>query len=580
MASVQPIQSIHRSRHLPANTSLLPIPLSLSTAPIASYPSRKASEVLHLLDILLQIAPFLSLHDLYLCTLVSSSWYKVFNPLLWRAISISESRHEPDFLSNLSHNLRWIHSLQWNYTEWWELHHVVRERSVPSTPTAIATAAATTTTTTTTTTAAASSSSSRSMLLSDKVDTDVQLGELVPAQQSRAHAQHAPYPGSSFSLLPFPPKTPSPPPIMTPRRCSYTGRPIYRAPTPISFPTTATLQALGFENACALQSLVLDGPFELIPLLTALGRSRSEKRQQSLQRLSLKNTNCVRREIVPIDLLLRVSPWLEHCSIRTNAQILTSATATPNASFGNSRGVQTQSLDIDHAHGRPARDYDDVHDGLGIKPSKSAPEPLAPSPPSPLVRLRSLELDIRAMNGVQLMDILVQCPNLESLAIVDYGQISPLQDFRSSYTSSSNGIQSTRAAITPSYDCSPPNFSHDPSPCTNNQHDHRLEKIVDSLPTFLHRNIESVRLGDVALTFLAQQPHYCQQLTALELTQSHTGKIQSRTLQTFLRSATGLKHLRTKGGVTLQVEDMLDSTTHEWVPWAAWAWRRYPLHLA
>ncbi|KAG0222733.1 hypothetical protein BGX31_008906 [Mortierella sp. GBA43] len=200
----------------------------------------------------------------------------------------------------------------------------------------------------------------------------------------------------------------------TPRRCSYTGRPIYLAPTPISFPTSTALQALGFENACALQSLVLDGPFELIPLLTTLRQLVPEK--QCLRRLSLKNTNCMRREVDKVD---------PRDDGRFLAQI---------------------ALEADH-------------------------------------------------------------------------------------------------------------YNND-----------RLKRLVDSLPTFVHRNVESVRLGDVALTFLT---HRCgQQLTTLELTQSHSGKIQSRTLQTFLRSATGLKHLRTKGGVTLQVEDMLDSANHAWVPWA------------
>lgn len=603
--------SINRTQHSPIHTPLTSTPQPVSSSPMASYrPKNTMQDPLHQLDILLHIAPYLSLHDLYLCTLVSSFWYKAFNPVLWRAVSISESRHEPDFLTDLSRNLRWVQSLQWNYTEWWELHHVARERYPVGSPSPSRTP------------------SPRPTILPNRADI-AQMAEPEDAQ-SRAHAQHPCHPrsllSSSSSKMPSLPGTTAPtatPPTLgtTPRRCSYTGRPIYLAPTPISFPTSTALQALGFENACALQSLVLDGPFELIPLLTTLRQLVPEK--QCLRRLSLKNTNCMRREVVPIDLLLRVSPWLEHCSIRTNAQIQTTpvaittttttpattraVTATPNTTFGNRSGAQTQSKeDILRAHDNPNHELDN-NDDLGAKKSV-----INPRLPMPLVRLGSLELDIRAMTAVQLMDILIQCPNLESLAITDYGQISPIQDFCNSYGISpssrtgvavesstpssfarndSSELQPKRVALsaTSTPYCSPSFFSHGPySPPSCNKDkvdprddgrflaqialeaDHynndRLKRLVDSLPTFVHRNVESVRLGDVALTFLT---HRCgQQLTTLELTQSHSGKIQSRTLQTFLRSATGLKHLRTKGGVTLQVEDMLDSANHAWVPWA------------
>ncbi|KAF9982780.1 hypothetical protein BGZ65_002516 [Modicella reniformis] len=516
-----------RTQNPAVDASLLPTPQSLSPLPsssIASYPFvKKTHKALGLLDILLHFDPFLTLHDLFICTLVSSTWYKAFNPLLWRTIAISESRHEADFLTNLNRNMRWVHSLQWNYTEWWELHHVSRERLITAPPPLQSPSV---------------SSTAFQQATPPQRSNTVDIAVVENAAQSRAHAQQhvcrSPPPSEPLLSSKLATKTAMGAEASeTIRRCSYAGRPVYNAPTPISFPTTAALQALGFENACALQSLVLDGPFELIPLLTTLGRSLPETKQ-SLQRLSLKNTNCIRREVLPMDLLLRVSPWLEHCSIRTNAQIQTKA-AMPRTGFGSDSGSPTQ-IKHDFPH-----DYDDDARGLGDTRITTI---LRQS--SPLPRLKSLELDIRAMTGVQLMEILVQCPNLESLAITDYGQISPLQDFRDN-------------------DCTVPSQQlHTTANPTYNNLDH----LVNVLPTFPHRDVDSVRLSDVALTFLTLHPHYCHQLITLDLTQSHTGKIQSRTLQTFLRSAIGLKHLRTKGGVALLVEDMIDPLTQTWVPWA------------
>ncbi|KAG0357779.1 hypothetical protein BGZ54_000194, partial [Gamsiella multidivaricata] len=469
------------------NTDLTPSnPLFTSSSTSTSLSYSATYEALRLPDILLCLAPFLTHHDLYTCTLVSSVWHLTFNPCLWRAIAISESRHQPDFLSTLSTNLHWVHSLQWKYTEWWEYHHVSRERA----PLSLAT---------------------------------------LPSLQQPQQGQRVRQPDM---CRPFARRYP--PPL---------GHPVYRAPSQISFPTTSTIQNLGFEHACSLRSLVLDGPFELTPLLTTLKQSSPMLRQ-----LSLKNTNCMRREMVPMELLFKVSPSLEDCCIRTNAQFLTAASCGNKSATGAG---------------------DDVEEVEGCRMRSG-------------YSLKSLELDARGLTSAQLWVLLLQCPNLESVTMIDYGQISPLEDFEALGSAAAQSVRENDACLFPqrppqqsARSHGPPNhystnsYQRDSSNDSSNNSNNNVNihcpnsLLLEQLPTFLHRGVESVRFGDVGLTALQ---YYCPQIKRLDLTQANMGKLQSRTVQQFLESATRLVHLRIKG-MTLQVEDMVDPRTRTLVPW-------------
>ncbi|KAG0323739.1 hypothetical protein BGZ99_002539 [Dissophora globulifera] len=542
-------------------------------------------------DILVHIASFLTPGDLYACTLVSTAWRAVFHAFLWHSIAITESHHRPDFLTTLRRNLHLVRSLQWNYTDWWELHHVLREHTpLPPSPALFAPVR----------TIDPAVSGHRPPILYH------------PQGRSGSFSSSSTRPGTSIA-----PKSTSTAAsaIWTP---SSSGRPIYRAPSLISFPTTTALQGLAFfQDASALRSLVLEGPFELLPLLVALGGqpSRSGNRLSTasmLTHLSLKNTNCPRREVLPtIDLVLRVSSCLEHCSIRTNAQICaaTSTTSTSTQSAPSSSSltpssfpalITSSSAEVTAITTATATLRHGSIAYPGGATDKEEAENEDETERRPLV-LKSLELDIRALTGVQLLSILKQCPDLESFTTTDYGQASPLQDFvdeelkrdshrplpSSSFTvldnipfhrrsrTSTQQIYSagTTASATPFVLSEPlqeatqrtttatprDSPSKNKGGLINIDADNTTKNIdlVNLLPTFLHnRGTLSVRFGDVALTALQ---HYCPKLRTLDIGQAFTGKIQSSSLQSFLCSPTAanLRHLRTRG-VTLDVEDMAD----------------------
>ncbi|KAF8938968.1 hypothetical protein BGZ58_011034 [Dissophora ornata] len=290
-----------------------------------------------------------------------------------------------------------------------------------------------------------------------------------------------------------------------------------------------------------MRSLVLDGPFELIPLLTTLKGSAL-----LLRHLSLKNTNCLRREVLPtIDLVLRVSPCLEHCTIRTNAQV---------------QLQNPQSGDVDENGTEGGKDEEELEKVV-----------------SRHLVLKSLELDIRALTGVQLMSILLQCPDLESFTTTDYGQISQLCDFENNIVFPNpltqqyapEQLQVKMTGASPRDHRPNHNKRHMETNQDNKNNSFIRNYIADSnilhlLPTFPHHGgIESVRFGDVALTVLQ---YCCPRITSLDIGQAYTGKIQSSTLQTFMCATTGLLHLRTRG-VTLEVEDMADPVTRALMPW-------------
>ncbi|KAF9302183.1 hypothetical protein BGZ74_005704 [Mortierella antarctica] len=249
-------------------------------------------------EILFLIAPWLLSKDLFSCTLVSTYWHSIFNPLLWKNIAVSEARHKPDHLPYLAKHIKSVQSLQWEYTEWWVLHHVTR----------------------------------------------------VPAPHPQPGPIHPPHRSSLVSAP------------------GYPGRPVYNLPTSISFPTTATLQLLQLHEATQLEALALDGPFELLPLIRTLTGSTRQ-----LRRLTLKNTNCMRRETLDISLLLNISPCLEHVSIRTHALVSAQEQGTHAAS------------------------------------------------PSPGLPIKSLDLDIRSLTGRDLIAMIAQCPQLDRISWTDYG---------------------------------------------------------------------------------------------------------------------------------------------------------------
>ncbi|KAF9910977.1 hypothetical protein BX616_010742 [Lobosporangium transversale] len=459
------------------------IPTSIRTVITSSYiyPTFRALEIP---EILLHISSFLTLHDLNACTLVSSAWYAIFNSVLWQSITISESRHQPDFLKSLRKNLNLVHSLQWKYADWWELHHVTRVSQHDLSPSHFPSAS-----------------------LAPPVSIYRAFGPKVMMSTISGRLLNG-----SFTQPKSMSQTVAAAPIFLTNNMqslSGPGRPIHQDPSVVSFPTTETLHQLCFENAFSLRTLVLDGPFELTLLLKTIQRSRIP-----LKHLSLKNTNYVKRETLLLDNLLGVSPNLEHCSIRTNAQIVLYTMPIPQSHVTGETNFQQQ-------------------------------EPRQSRPP---LKLKSLELDIRALTGVHLISILAQCPELESFAMTEYGQISPLRDIETHAFTIINDVSGQRKR--PSSHADMLNYSAD----GNDSICKYLKDPVCQLPTFIHQGIESFQFGDAGLMALLQ---FCPRLTRLDLHQASSGKIYSKTLQAFLRSCIGLRHLRAHG-VVLQVEDMVE----------------------
>ncbi|KAG0057161.1 hypothetical protein BGZ83_001104 [Gryganskiella cystojenkinii] len=620
-------------------------------------------QALFLLDILDQISPFLSLQDLGRSTLVCRRWFEFFHKILWRSVAISESRHKPDFLVSLTRNLPFVQSLRWDYTEWWEMHHVSRISSppaasplAPSPPFAPASPMSSSPTIKSTTpntmstndalTATTSSHTSRTLTTNPssaprKIDTPLfpvspPSTRLVPTPLHTFASISSTKSTSPFSpFSPFastsPTATTSPPPSPPTSTTAHT-RLQYHPPSQISFPTTLTLHQLRLDQAWSLRDLFLEGPFELIPLLLALsvvnnnGNSNHRDCRHSvatvgsninsdymtdqcgspprLRTLRLKNTNCQRREVVPLEDLLRVSAVLEELALKTHAQLV-----VPEINNDN--------------------EGENDHDQLEELP------PLA---------LKKLELDVRSLTGPQLWTILKQCPNLEMFSLTDYGGIHPVQSYSKGLSSLGALPMETTAMVqvgtryqdqirvvapitksrpmtnivswirsTDQESCShltPPSptpafkprknaahfipspFSRPSTPTLPSSSSTLSPSLtfLTSVPKLTHMGIDSIRFGDICLSSLL---HYCPRLTSLDIgrqlsgiasspttasfpfassssSSSLSGQIQSSTIQTFLCSSgsQALKHLRVRG-IRLQVEDMVCPKTGVLQPWSS-----------
>ncbi|GJJ71953.1 hypothetical protein EMPS_04310 [Entomortierella parvispora] len=513
-------------------------------------------QALFLFDILNQIQPFLSLQDLSRSTQVCRQWHQFFHQVLWRSVAISESRHRPDFLDSLVKNLGWVHSLKWDYTEWWEMHHVSRY-SLPSSPTTRAAIQPT-------------------VMSTNRAQTTKQI-DVLPVPAPVLTPPQSTYPTSSSRVSPasfssssscssFNPTVSSASPTEAVAGTSLVGartRLQYHPPTQISFPTRQTLQQLGLNHAHALQDLVLEGPFELIPLLRALACANHYPRYQQqqhhhplcshpsfspdsngntmlrgcsdasgdhngprLRRLRLKNTNCQRRETVPFQDLFRVSPVLEEFALKTHAQIIVSESSEDDLS------LQQQQQQLRREEER-----------------------------SPL-RLKKLELDVRALTGPQLWVILRQCPDLEMFSLTDYGGIHPVQSFKKEL-SSLGSLESEVGAVSkvqPHRDSKYPTLTRtrpmtnivawirsmggqDPSrtlsslstasyrnasyfkqasqvPVPKVPQVPDAHKFLASLPKLTHLGMDSICFGDVCLSALEK---YCPRLTSLDIGRQISG---------------------------------------------------------
>ncbi|KAG0345209.1 hypothetical protein BG004_003876 [Podila humilis] len=449
-------------------------------------------------EILTLIAPWLqcSSHDLASCALVSTHWYSIFNPQLWRTVVISESRHRPEHLPYLAKHIQSVQTLQWEYTEWWMIHHVTRTQH--------------------------------------------------PQKYQEPHRQH------HHQKL-------SPKPNVA---HAYPGKPTYRPPTPISFPTTTTLHGLQLDQAIRLETLVLDGPFELIPLLHTLACTNASQ----VRVLSLKNTNCIRRETLCFAMFLRVSPLLERLAIRTHA-IIVEETA--------------QAETTRNAH-----------------QSSSVVEEMATEEEGGAVRI--LELDVRSMTGAILEAIIAQCPCLEKISWTEYGTpmlatVGPAaaaaavaaarkpetDAVKSSCSCVAMGLSpKTTEAVTirtgirqrdvgqegrgvqPQHHC-----HHHHNHCRHHHHRFPQTRNINVDPVTLSSLTPPSPLpyapfllpahsvfGAIGLRALAQ--FSLQTLTSLDIGQAGAGKIHSKSLQMFLQQCPSLVHLKVRGG-SLQVLDMV-----------------------
>ncbi|KAF9428012.1 hypothetical protein BGZ94_003616 [Podila epigama] len=372
-------------------------------------------------------------------------------------MTISEGKHTPQHLSYLAKNIAFVLSLEWRYTDWWTLHHVSRIPNPlpPSKP-----------------------------------------GPWPPLVRAvAAPSMSAPVP----ALGPVPDARPKSVTGVAPTFSLAPTRHVYHPPTLISFPTSATLQQLQLNKAMQLESLILDGPFELLPLISSLTQRTSPSSSFSffspssspLRKLVLKNTNCMRREVLDMSTLLNVSPNLEHFSLRTLATI-----TTPDSKKLTNRIVKddnTSPKDIGN------------HEVLYFK-------------------IRTLELDIRSLSASGLAWTIAHCPRLDHVTWTDYG-------LPNSGNNNSNN-------------------NNNNYPLGHNESS-RLSTGLPSPP--LSPQPHQLRFGDEGLMSLSQ---HSKRLTRLDIGCASAGVINSQALQLFLQQAVSLVHLRVRSG-HIQVVDMV-----------------------
>ncbi|KAF9969478.1 hypothetical protein BGZ73_008152 [Actinomortierella ambigua] len=278
-----------------------------------------------------------------------------------------------------------------------------------------------------------------------------------------------------------------------------------RKPEVDSFPTRSGIASLRFfEHAIRLESLILEGDFELTPILQVLARANSVLSQTQalglsrLRRLTLR-TISTKEETFSVNFLLQVCRLLEDCTLETRALLADNE----------------------------------------LPDSHSSADDLAPSHLK-LQRLRSLDLNIRSLTRKGLTRLLGQCPQLERLKVIDYGTTYISEGFGELLQTSCPALKSLILVA--------------------HGHEVQGQELVQALmrfPRLCHLGIESIRWGDQGL--IALQEH-CPTIQSLDIGMSSGWKIRSQTLQRFLIASRGLKHLKIRG-LRLAVEDMVDTET-------------------
>ncbi|KAG0240002.1 hypothetical protein BGW41_007263 [Actinomortierella wolfii] len=263
-----------------------------------------------------------------------------------------------------------------------------------------------------------------------------------------------------------------------------------------------------FEDAVRLESLTLEGNFEIIPILQVLIRANSDISANRhgrrpglsrLKRLTLRSTSTV-QESISIDFLFQALYRLNECAIETRACMTDDEKQSSKQPTSNGTVTFVNKL----------------------------------------LNLRSLDLNIRSLTRDGLAQFLGQCPKLEHLRVIDYDNTYVSEGFGDLLQQTCPALRSLVLVA----------------------HGHQVQgqELVQALmrfPRLSHLGIESMRWGDQSLVSLQQ---HCPAIESLDIGMSSGWKIRSETLQRFLVSATGLKHLKVRG-LRLAVEDMVDPET-------------------